>query len=110
MELNLVTLGSNIRKHRKLHHLTIEQLAEIADLSPSYLGLVERGQRKIAIDKLWHIADILDTNIGSLVKTDTMEANSCIDTLMPLLTGLSKSDCEYICDMVKLYRKHIRNL
>ena len=54
MELNLVTLGSNIKKYRQQHNLTIEGLAEIDSLSPSYLGLIERGQRRIGIDKLWH--------------------------------------------------------
>ena len=54
MELNLVTPGSNIRKYRQQHNLTIEGLAEIVLLSPSYLGLIERDQRRIGIDKLWH--------------------------------------------------------
>ena len=45
-------IGKNIRKYRKLHGLTLEQLAEVLDTETNYLGQCERGERRFSLDKL----------------------------------------------------------
>ncbi|HVX33541.1 MAG TPA: helix-turn-helix transcriptional regulator [Solirubrobacterales bacterium] len=39
------TLGANLRLCREAAELTQEQLAHLADLHPTYISLLERGQR-----------------------------------------------------------------
>jgi transcriptional regulator with XRE-family HTH domain len=39
------TLGANLRLRREVAGLTQEQLAHLADLHPTYISLLERGQR-----------------------------------------------------------------
>jgi transcriptional regulator with XRE-family HTH domain len=45
-------VGANIRKYRKLKHLTIKELAYMCDITPSMISDYERG--------------IVDTNITTL--------------------------------------------
>ncbi len=107
MELFLKTLGSNIRKYRQSMNLTLEQLAEILAISPSYLGLVERGKRKISIDKLWSIVQVLGIDISSLFPEEVPHGQDT-DPMRALLNGLSEKDRGYIYDMILVYRKHIK--
>lgn len=48
-------ISGRIREERKLSGFTIEELAELAGLTPSFVGLIERGDRKLSVltlDKL----------------------------------------------------------
>lgn len=47
--------------------MTMEQVAEIADLHPSYLSSVERGERNVSLFNIWRIA----SGVG-LIATDLM--------------------------------------
>ena len=59
-------IGTNIRRTRKLYKYTIEDLAEIIGISSPYLGLVERGKRKLAIDKILCIMEVFDLKFEEL--------------------------------------------
>ena len=52
-------LGQRIRFLRTEANLTQEELAEKADISPVYLGEVERGQKVMGIDKFINIVKAL---------------------------------------------------
>ncbi len=49
-------LGQAIRKYRKRAGLSIEELAEKADLHHNYVGELERGEKAASIDTLVKIA------------------------------------------------------
>lgn len=49
-------IGEAIRRCRKQTNLTQEQLAELVDLNPKYVGEVERGEKIISIEALLRIA------------------------------------------------------
>lgn len=52
-------LGQRIRFLRIEANLTQEELAEKADMSPVYLGEVERGQKIMGVDKFINIVKAL---------------------------------------------------
>jgi transcriptional regulator with XRE-family HTH domain len=52
MKYSLKYIGENIRNARLAKNLTIEELAELADISDSFLGIVERGVSGISIETL----------------------------------------------------------
>ncbi len=52
-------IGSNIRFERQKRDLTIEELSEILNIAPGFLGLIERGQRGTSIKNLCKIAEFL---------------------------------------------------
>ena len=60
-------VGSNIRTCRTDAGLTLEKLAEKADMSWPYLSEIERGRDNISIDKLARLAQALSVNLSKLV-------------------------------------------
>jgi transcriptional regulator with XRE-family HTH domain len=66
----LRALGANIRKQRLAEELTLEDLAASAELSVTYLGQTERGQRNPSALVLWRIADALGTTLDRLIPPD----------------------------------------
>ena len=61
-------VGNNIRTYRTNAGLTLEKLAEMADLSWPYLSEVERGRENISLDKLARLAGALDVQLSKLVE------------------------------------------
>ena len=61
-------VGQNIRAQRTNAGMTLEELAEEADMSWPYLSEVERGQENISLDKLARIAKALKVTLVDLVK------------------------------------------
>jgi transcriptional regulator with XRE-family HTH domain len=61
-------VGSNIRACRAAAGLTLEQLAEKADLSWPYLSEIERGRENISLDKLVRLAQALNVRLSKLVE------------------------------------------
>jgi transcriptional regulator with XRE-family HTH domain len=61
-------VGSNIRACRIDAGLTLEKLAEKADLSWPYLSEIERGRENISLDKLARLAKALNVTLSGLVE------------------------------------------
>lgn len=61
-------VGKNIRAWRTHAGLTLEQLAEKADLSWPYLSEIERGRENISLDKLVRLAQALNVKLTRLVE------------------------------------------
>jgi transcriptional regulator with XRE-family HTH domain len=82
-------LGMNIRRIRKKNNLTIEQLAEKANISSNYLGKIERAQSILSVEVLVKIANALETttdellgnNIHTVSNKRVMKTNSQLNLL-----------------------------
>jgi len=61
-------VGKNIRVCRTNAGLTLEELAEKADLSWPYLSEIERGRENISLDKLVPLAKALNVTLSKLVE------------------------------------------
>lgn len=61
-------VGSNIRTCRTNAGLTLEELAEQAEMSWPYLSEVERGRENISLDKLARLAQALNVRLSKLVE------------------------------------------
>lgn len=63
-----------IRKNRKRKNLTIEQLAEKADVSIDLVARLERGEREdVSISKLESILHALDLELGDVFKHSKLD-------------------------------------
>lgn len=60
-------LGQSIRQHRKRTGLSLEKLAEKADLHHNYVGDVERGLENISVAALVRVAKALGVRVRDLV-------------------------------------------
>jgi len=50
-------IGLTIRRYRTKAKLSIELLAERADLHPNYVGEIERGEKAASVDTLVKVAE-----------------------------------------------------
>lgn len=71
-------IGHRVREERTLRGLSIEKLAEAAEMAPSFLGSIERGERKPSVLTLDKLSRALKTPPGDLMsiqgkKTTTWE-------------------------------------
>lgn len=57
--MNKEQIGLRIKLERTKQNLTQEQLAEMADISSSYLSVIERGKQSISLDYTNRIAEAL---------------------------------------------------
>ncbi len=61
-------LGGNLRTYRERAGLTQEKLAEKAELSPKFLGEVERGTVNVSVDVLARLAHALKIPVNDLTR------------------------------------------
>jgi transcriptional regulator with XRE-family HTH domain len=59
-------IAQRVREERKRRGFSLEELAERADLTASFLGQIERGERKLSVDALDRIAQALNVPVGAL--------------------------------------------
>ena len=62
-----VRFGRNIQRIRKKAGLTQEDLAEKTDLSTTYIGYIEIGQKKPTLKTLNKIAMVLKVKVKDLI-------------------------------------------
>lgn len=62
-----VIFGEALRHLRLGQHLTLEKLAERADLHTNYVGSVERGERNISLFNIWRLALALNVPASELM-------------------------------------------
>ena len=59
--------GERVRARQRALNLTLEDLAERADLNWSYIAQVERGIRNVSIDNMAALADGLNVELRDLL-------------------------------------------
>lgn len=95
--MNYAKLGNNIRKERLKQNLTIEELAYKADITPNYLGKIERAQSKLSLEVLIKIANALGITSDDILSHEFKKVpQQFIDTLNKNLIVLSQKNSEYI--------------
>ncbi len=60
-------LGKRIREERLRLNLTQSQLAEDVDISDTYMGAIERGERSLTLDTLVRIVNRLGVTVDYLL-------------------------------------------
>ena len=70
-----VLLGNNIRAARKQQKISLKELSKGANMSTSYLSLLERGEVNISVNNLRKIADFLDVTMVNFFEEDTVQKN-----------------------------------
>jgi transcriptional regulator with XRE-family HTH domain len=67
-------LGRAVRRLRRAHRLTIEDLASAAGMHPTYLSGIERGVRNPTWSKVSGLADALEVSVSALAGEAEEEA------------------------------------
>lgn len=115
---NIVKLfGERVRLLRHQKKYSQERLSELAGLHPTYIGQVERAEKKCTIETAYRIASALDCTLSELLKEpDELEQRNVFDndpqkqhllaeimmTLSELDTEALEARTELICGIAKL--------
>ena len=70
-----LSIGSRLRRERFLRKLTLEQMASYLNISPSYLGAMERGKRPISRKMMGLLHDKLDLSYDFMLEGITLSGN-----------------------------------
>jgi transcriptional regulator with XRE-family HTH domain len=64
----LILFGKNVQRLRKSKGLSQEQLAEIAGLHRTYIGMIERAEKNITLINIKKIAVALNVKLTDLLQ------------------------------------------
>ena len=107
-------IGKRIRDQRLKNKLTIEKLCELLDVSPSFIGLVERGTSGISIEKLCRLYEIFHVSTDYLIKgiqdvdaSPQQQNNSALDALNAYLYNSTEDEILFILSLIKFIKPRV---
>ena len=86
--------------------MTREKLAELLNLSPYFLGQIERGERKMSISTLINISECLHISIDYLF-FEQVNIDSNNNVLHSLINKCSEKEVNVIEGLIKLLLPHL---
>lgn len=89
-------LGPRIRRWRKGQGHTQAQVARDLGISPSYLNLIEHGQRQVTVPVLLRLAEVYGLELSTLADTDTVRVLADVKEALsdPLLEEYGTTDSD----------------
>ena len=63
---DLQKFGKRLKALRLDHNLTQLELAEILDMSPNFIGMIERGERNTTVENVFKLARALNVTPSNL--------------------------------------------
>ena len=100
--MDQVAIGARIKAARERVHLTQEQLAEIIDISPTHMSVIERGVKTPKLDTFVRIANALGVSTDALLQDVVVPANESILAELSVRIGrLPQKDQECILNAIR---------
>lgn len=76
--MDYLKLGARIREERTRLNLTQAQLAEDVDISDTYMGAIERGERSLTLDTLVRLVNRLGVTVDYMLADYVADSDSNI--------------------------------
>ncbi|MBR5571786.1 MAG: helix-turn-helix transcriptional regulator [Oscillospiraceae bacterium] len=100
--MNYYEIGQRIRKFRKAHQLSQEDLAEKIGISTTHMSHIETGNTKLSLPVLVSIATALDVRTDDLLFDHAeMGRNAVMEELLSSLGDCSAQQVKVLSDIVK---------
>jgi len=93
-------LGMRVRQQRMLCKITQEQLAERAGVSCSFIGHIERGEKKASIETLVALCNAMSVSPTSLLQ------DSLTDAVIKSQMCFDKENEALVNSLMQLVREH----
>ena len=94
-------LGQQIRKYRKVHGMSQEQLAEKIGISVTHMSHIETGNTKLSLQVFVDIARALDISADDLLSESTPARRDQYADIGSILDMCSVQEVKILTDMVK---------
>ena len=101
-------LGERICKARKAKKLTQEALAEKVDISLTYMGEIERGEKYPSMRVFVKIVEVLDVSADSLMR-DKLESGKVhvFNEITRKMEKLNPKQVNAISELIDVYIKNL---
>ena len=102
-------LGLRIRQLRNEKHMSQEELAFKAGISPAHLGQIERAVKNPTIDTIGKISSALDLPVTELFSSDRIASaplNLTIGKINAQLIDMSEEEQKDILRIIRIFRNY----
>jgi transcriptional regulator with XRE-family HTH domain len=104
--VNYKEIGEKIRNERETFEMSREKFAELLNLSPFFVGQIERGERKMSIGTLINVSECLHVSIDYLIFGEKRNEQE-YDKLLSLISKCSKTEANIIEEIITIILPHI---
>ena len=95
-------IGQRIRKLRKAHGLSQEELAERVDISTTHMSHIETANTKLSLPVLVDIAAVLEVRTDDLLSdTPAGTTGEALEEIAAVLDGCTAREARFLADIVK---------
>ena len=102
-------IGQQIRKIRKAHGMSQEELAEKVDISVTHMSHIETGNTKLSLSVFVDIANALEVRTDDLLDSQPTATTSAIfEELSELLEDCNSKEAKIITDIAKATKLSLR--
>jgi len=104
-------VGKNVRRYREARNLTQEMLADMVDVSGSYIGYIERGQQSPSLKLLEKISVALEVHPDNLLENPEVisEEERELKKLELLLTNKGPAVIRFMQETATAYFKSLKS-
>ncbi|MDR3239618.1 MAG: helix-turn-helix domain-containing protein [Clostridiales bacterium] len=101
-------MGENIRNERLARNLSIEELADLLELTAGFVGLIERGRRGATAYTLYKLSEIFEKPIDGILKPPSEEAvgpetesHGKRAKISSLIAGFNDAELDFLISLIK---------
>lgn len=106
MHKERINIGKAVKKFRKEHNVTKEQLAERLRISVSYLEKIEAGSKRPGMDTYQKLLDLLDADMVIHKKIETVQ-EKCAGKVQEILLDSTEAQAVFMTNMVEAMAQNI---
>ena len=100
--MDFYQIGQRIRKIRKAHKLSQDELASKVGISTTHMSHIETGNTKLSLPVLVDLSDALEVRVDDLLFDSPRDSvSSTGDELQQLLDGCNSQQAKVILDIAK---------
>lgn len=106
-----IMIGNNIRNARNERNMSIDELAEVLEITPGFVGLIERGDRGATSYTIFKLAETFGTSPDAFYRGtgsalgSTDYKQSLLKKLYAVAKNLPEDRLEYAIDSLKGLRR-----
>lgn len=98
--MDYAKLGARVRQQRLLNGLTQEQLAEKTGVSSSFIGHIERGEKKASVETVVSLCNAMDISPSVLLQ------DSLTDAVMRSQLAFDRENQDLMEGLMHVLREH----
>ncbi|MBQ8123709.1 MAG: helix-turn-helix transcriptional regulator [Ruminococcus sp.] len=110
LKVDYVRVGQKIKEKRLQNDLTREQLAELCELSASYIAHIERGTKSLSLETAVKICRVLNVSLDYLLLDEIQSHDRIFTALGSEVETLPRNKQDKFIKFARLILKNIDEL